>query len=221
MIRIQKLPTPSSLSQYKRECRGEMSRGSAHLLDDFPEKDLLRKQLAEEQGFICAYCMRRIDLDSHSSVIEHVKPQTQYPEEQLDYNNLLLCCDGSVNEIKTKQHCDRSKQNHEIKYSPAIHPCIETTIRYSHNGQVYSKDSQWDCDLNASLNLNTARLRNNRKAVWDAVIQWLGLRQGQRTRSELDAKLLSIFNRDQENRLPEYCGVIGYVLKRHPSYQSR
>lgn len=221
MIRIQKLPPPIALSQYKRQCKGEMSRGSTHVLDDFPEKDSLRQQLAEEQGFICAYCMSRISLDFHTTVIEHVKPQTQYPEEQLDYDNLLLCCNGDANGIGTQHHCDSSKRNLEIKYNPATHPCIATTIRYRHNGQVFSEEAKWDFELNTVLNLNASRLCNNRKAVWNVVIEWLSQSHGQRTRSEIDAKLRATYSRDQEKRLPEYCGVMAYVLKRHPSYRSR
>ncbi len=220
MIFIQKSPAPISLSQYKNECKREMTLGYTNLLDDYPEKDALRQQLAVEQGYLCAYCMRRISLDFQATVIEHVRPQATYPKEQLEYGNLVLCCDGKENDIDKQNHCDGSKKNSEIKYSPATVPYIETTIRYERNGRIFSNDSQWNSDLDTVLNLNVKRICNNRKAAWAAVQDWLAHNPGQRTRSEIEARLILLRSRNHENKMIEYCGVMAYVLKRHPSFQS-
>ena len=221
MIRILKSPIPSALSRYRKQCKEQLNHGSTNVLDDYPQKVALRKQLAKEQGYLCAYCMRRISLDFQATVIEHVKSQSRYPKEQLDYNNLLLCCDGKENGIGSQDHCDESMKDDDIKYDPATHPCIETTIRYRRNGQIFSDDPQWDSDLNAVLNLNAKRLCNNRKAVWEGIHGWLAHDHGRRTRSQIEAKLASMYSRDQQERLPEYCGVMVYVLQKHPSYLSR
>lgn len=55
---------PEDLQKYKRDCR----RASPPLkitYKDMP-KDGSRKQLAVDQGYICAYCMRRVCLDSEN-----------------------------------------------------------------------------------------------------------------------------------------------------------
>ena len=65
-----------------------------NIYDDFPNKtkegcennetDNLRKSLLEEQGYICCYCMSRIDCKN--SKIEHFKPQSLHRDKQIDYH---------------------------------------------------------------------------------------------------------------------------------------
>ena len=49
-------------------------------------KDGSRKQLAVDQGYICAYCMRSVCLDSEDKEqyinIEHIVPQNQLTDEE-------------------------------------------------------------------------------------------------------------------------------------------
>jgi uncharacterized protein (TIGR02646 family) len=58
-----------------------------------PEKDILHLALLREQGWLCAYTMRRID--ENSSHIEHIKPECICRVEQtgsdLNYSNLVTC----------------------------------------------------------------------------------------------------------------------------------
>lgn len=53
-------------------------------------KDTIKTKLLEEQGFLCAYTLRRLDrvTDCH---IEHILPQNVLPEEDLDYRNMAAC----------------------------------------------------------------------------------------------------------------------------------
>jgi len=57
------------------------------------EKMAVINALMEEQGHICCYCERRLEVgDCH---IEHFKPQKGkygFPEMQLIYDNLLCSC---------------------------------------------------------------------------------------------------------------------------------
>lgn len=56
---------PEDLQKYKRDCR----RASPPLkitYKDMP-KDGSRKQLAVDQGYICAYCMRRVSVTGEQS----------------------------------------------------------------------------------------------------------------------------------------------------------
>lgn len=84
--------------------------------DNYSEKDELRVSLLTEQGHICCYCMQRIS-DSRMK-IEHWKSQDDYPELQLDYNNLLGACQGGEGSPKHLQHCDTRKGNTEITINP-------------------------------------------------------------------------------------------------------
>lgn len=46
----------------------------------------LSKRLLQDQGYICAYCMRRIEVTdrgtSETSRIEHITPQSQLTDEE-------------------------------------------------------------------------------------------------------------------------------------------
>ena len=53
----------------------------------------LRKDiLVEEQNLLCAYCEKEIDDSSKKSNIDHFKTRNLFPEETLNYNNLLVSC---------------------------------------------------------------------------------------------------------------------------------
>ena len=62
-------------------------------------KEKLRTSLLEEQGYICAYCMKKLEDDFSKVKIEHYIARNE--ENQLDYNNLLAVCKGNEGEAKT------------------------------------------------------------------------------------------------------------------------
>ncbi len=90
-------------------------------------KQALRKRLLEDQGYICCYCGCRIKDDEHTK-IEHIKSQKNYPTMTLEFNNMLVSCDGGekdrasdrANGVRTnhKCHCDAKKGNVDIPISP-------------------------------------------------------------------------------------------------------
>jgi uncharacterized protein (TIGR02646 family) len=63
------------------------------VFNDYFPKDDVKKILIHEQRGLCAYCMRRIRMDSHSRV-EHWMPLSKDKDRALDYNNMLGVCDG-------------------------------------------------------------------------------------------------------------------------------
>jgi uncharacterized protein (TIGR02646 family) len=64
--------------------------------DNYAEKDDLRRALLEEQGYLCCYCMSRIQTPTQDKMkIEHFQSQHEFPELQLNFNNLLASCKGS------------------------------------------------------------------------------------------------------------------------------
>ncbi|KAA6337781.1 hypothetical protein EZS27_014164 [termite gut metagenome] len=79
----------------------------------------LREALFREQGYICAYCMRRIpckDTNSNEDIrIDHIKCREKYPNLQLDYRNMVICCPGAIN---NDFHCDKKKGASDISFTP-------------------------------------------------------------------------------------------------------
>lgn len=80
MIYIEKKSEPVSLRE-GRETPGADFDGL--------DKRELRKSLLEEQGYLCAYCMKRIRKDKNVK-IEHYHPRNI--QNQMDYGNLLAVC---------------------------------------------------------------------------------------------------------------------------------
>ncbi len=57
--------------------------------NEFPKNEMKKILISEQKG-LCAYCMRRIHVNSHSR-IEHYIPLSRNKEKAIDYTNLLGC----------------------------------------------------------------------------------------------------------------------------------
>jgi len=184
------------------------------------EKDALRLSLLKEQGFLCGYCMCRIDDQPLTTGIEHWHSQAKYPEEALNYKNLHAVCSGNSGQPIAMLHCDKSKAGQsdpkakpDLHFQPSdgFHP-IERMIRYSVDGLIDSDDSIMREDLKM-LNLNVAKLKNLRSVVIFTVAETLNSRIGTRTRSQIE-KYLQHWNQRSNEQLPEFYGVAVYFLKK-------
>jgi uncharacterized protein (TIGR02646 family) len=146
-----------------------------HNYENYDKKDELRTVLLQEQGFICCYCMRRIQEASEDKMkIEHFKPFSVYdgkivgkPDLTLDFTNLLAVCKGNKGASKHLQHCDESKRNTEIFMHPNDKILMQK-IRFNSEGIVYVKeendfDKTLNFDLKETLNLNVQTLKEERK----------------------------------------------------------
>ncbi len=143
--------------------------------DNYGDKDALRHALVAEQRGICCYCMGRIRNGPATMKIEHWRCQSGYPDEQLDYRNLLGACLGGDGHPPRLQHCDTRKADRDLRWNPA-NPAhhIETRILYEADGSIRSHDDAFNEQLEAALNLNLPVLKSNRKGVLDAVLRWWG-----------------------------------------------
>jgi uncharacterized protein (TIGR02646 family) len=141
--------------------------------DNYPDKDALRHSLLTEQRGICCYCMGRIHNGPDTMKIEHWRCQRHYPEEQLNYRNLLGACLGGQSQPPNLQHCDTRKGDRNLQFNPAdLAHHIETRVRYEPDGSIRADDPAFNVELEDVLNLNLPRLKNSRKGVLDALLGW-------------------------------------------------
>ena len=141
--------------------------------DNYQMKDDLRRALVTEQRGLCCYCMGRIHPDRTSMKIEHWRSQARYSGEQLNYRNLLGSCRGEGEKQVRLQHCDTRKGDSDLKWNPADPKHrITTRIRYELDGSIHSEEADFDGQINDVLNLNLPKLKNNRKRLLDAVLDW-------------------------------------------------
>ncbi len=133
--------------------------------DKYRDKDDLRHALLREQGYICCYCMKRID--KHSMVIEHFNAQFNFEELALNYDNMLASCKGGEN--GNIQHCDETKGHKLLTINPMNHS-IMTQIKFDGAGKIFLDDENLTKnELEGILNLNNQNLLKERKVILDAL----------------------------------------------------
>ena len=156
---------PQSLTEHRAEQHCDY--------DNYQAKDELRVALVREQRGLCCYCMGRIRGEAIAMKVEHWKCQARFPGEQLTYQNLLGACLGGHGQPAHLQHCDTRKGDLDVRWNPAepTHQ-IETRVKYDPDGTIRANDAVFDGHVNDVLNLNLPRLKNNRKGVLTAALEW-------------------------------------------------
>ena len=132
------------ISRVRREQKSLLNRydpQSARTVFDCLDKNIIRNDLVNEQHGLCAYCMRRIDNNS-ATTIEHWQPIDKNADGAIDYRNMLGVCDGgrNVDTSADDRHilcCDASKGNQEITINPC-NPEHMRKIRYNEGGRIYT-----------------------------------------------------------------------------------
>lgn len=210
MMNISKGKEPAALTQYKSQPDPQY---------DGPQftsvKDAIRQQLLDEQGYLCAYCMGRIDNDQSNMKIEHWHSQKNYPAKRLDYKNMLAVCCGNEGDIPKNQHCDTKKADQDLCYQPTNpNHDIANKIAYLIDGTMTSNDALLQRQLEDILNLNYFRLKRNREKVLKRVKQQLGAKPGTRSPNEIKRLLQVWQTRDRDGKYQPYCGVAIHYLKK-------
>ncbi len=196
--------------------------------NEFPKNDVKRILLREQHG-ICAYCMRRIRMDSHSRV-EHLLPLSKNKDKAIDYNNMLGVCDGGERISVNQGHilcCDAHKKETEITISPFDKTQMDK-IAYDNYGKIYTepKDEAMERDINDVLVLNgiqkkdgtvrdtsTELLKGRRDAYHRAKRMMETLNKNGRCTSAVIKKIMDKLYASDE--LEEYVGVQLYYFRKH------
>ena len=174
---------PLDLRTYKRNCR-IASPPLKITYKDMP-KEGTRRQLAIDQGYLCAYCMRRLNLDPADQNrylhIEHLMPQNQLTDEEAtNFSNFLGVCPGNRDTAENAEKtCDAyrgSLENEQqtMRLNPLDAVQMET-IYYLRNGEISSTDTALSAELSNKLNLNgdSTYLKQNRETAYRNLIKAL------------------------------------------------
>ena len=188
---------------------------------NYYEKDDLREALLHEQGFICCYCMRRIqNAVAQKMVLEHFNPESIYdgsiegkPNLTLDYENILASCTGGDKGHKKQFHCDESKRNFEITLSPT-NPVMMEKIKFDGLGRIFTNDDVLNADIEI-LNLNNQSLVRERQVILEGLKKQINKESKGKniTKSFLTASLKEWENR-VENQYRPLCQVAIYYLRK-------
>ena len=208
MKQIFKTKEPTSLTTY----RARISKNDLKHLEKFDTapsnvKDKLREKLLDEQGFICCYCMSRVE--SRNSKIEHFKPRSIFRSQQLDYVNLFVACFGGEESSPKKQSCDTKKGQMELKYINLLSD-IEKSIEYKKDGAIFSDSLNIDKELNEILNLNYQLLKDNRQEALNQLFR--DLKKVNWDISTLKLTLEKYKHKNSKGKYRPYCEMIVYFL---------
>ena len=226
MIYIKKNSPPKKFVEFVQ--KNKKAHFKAHF-DDMPSdvKQILRESLLKEQGYLCAYCMSRINIEDKNTEqnttknkilnkIEHYVPRNS--ENELDYKNLLAVCGGnSFGNEEKHQHCDTKKGNKTLKINPQNKYHI-SQISYKPDGTIYSKNKEFDDDLNKVLNLNDDEgcLKQRRKEALDTLKSEIHKIYKDKTATlNFLKKTLNFYTSlNEKGELQPYCGILIEYLEK-------
>ena len=203
--------------------------------NEFPKNDV-KAVLVHEQRGLCAYCMKRIRMDSHSR-IEHLVPLSIDKEKAIDYNNMLGVCDGGERIVGQQGHilcCDAHKSEAVIHISP-LNKMQMDKIAYKPDGTIYTdpKDKEMEKDIDETLLLNGIRkadgtvrdtsteLLKGRRDAYDRARRMMENlnRSGKCTSVSVKKIMDSLQDREE---LEEYVGVkLYYFRKKYDALKRR
>lgn len=135
------------------------------------EKEKLQLRLVEEQGWLCAYTMKRIDIeDSH---IEHIRPEALCRAQQvgsdLDYNNIIACFprEGMKRGLRYGAQLKSDWwDNDGANFISPLHQSCERKFRFDLEGKIFAMNSDVAANITIKvLGLNHKGLADDRKRV--------------------------------------------------------
>ena len=215
MKHIVKAGPPQEYIKWRADMNGTVNEDYRRFQN--PEKELLHKKLLDEQGAICAYTMRRIQLVT--SHIEHIKPEALCREEEkgsdLDYHNLVACYPRSGMKAEVRYGAqlkdDWWDDGGKEFISPLNNQC-ELQIFFNLKGEVYAKKGNSNALKTIDvLKLDHLSLTEDRKKAVEAFIfgpsgnEPLSLKKTERA-------IADICNRNSHGLIPEFCTAIRYAL---------
>lgn len=222
MVFIKKAHSPQILIEKKKEISqgktfekviSELKENHKNVdfYDEIADKNPIREALVLEQNGLCAYCMGKIVATSSEMKIEHFKSQSNYPQFQLDYDNMLGCCLGNEGKPEKQQFCDTFKGNKELSLNPSVKTDFEKMkIIYFDNGKISSENEIFREEIENVLNLNSAFLVSKRKEMIISVQHLLNRDKNPRKKQTIERLIQQYMN----EKKPYYMAAVSYLEKK-------
>lgn len=119
----------------------------------------LRKHLIAEQYSVCCYCCREIDSDN--SLNEHIKPQSVFSEQTMDYENIIASCRGKNSTCGP--HKDKAYD--EALFVSPLDTDYEEHFAFAPDGSIIGLTDKGEYTIKL-LGLDSYALQSARKAVY-------------------------------------------------------
>lgn len=130
MIKIERVSAPIELTEIlKTKLIEEFKADKKKMVYNKP---FIRERLLEMSDSKCCYCEEMIGEGCSEMHIEHFHDKHDYPDEVVEWENLLPSC----------SHCNKSKSTHDTYNEPIVNPTIDNPkdIFYMKNYRYFSYD---------------------------------------------------------------------------------
>lgn len=224
---VQKLPEPRQLAETRSATTTDLrSPLGARSAFDQLDKAALREQLVREQGWLCAFCMRRVDPEQRDErgefvmKIAHRVPLKSEPGAALTWANLLGSCDGGQRAGLGHYTCDLRQGDTPLTVDPTDGNSIARVTMRRRDGRaglfVGSDDPTLERELDKVLNLNAGYLPELREAMWMAFrTHVMNEHPSRHWEPEVRRRAFARWRFEKGERLKQFCGVVEHKLKRH------
>ena len=185
-------------------------------------KNAVKKDLLEEQGYICCYCQTRIKMDEKTQ-IEHFIAMDSDPTKMFDYDNLLASCDGG------QQYRTNHNQDDEIEYIPKFCGHAKTSESLPISPLEQNCEEHFDYFLNADDEIIVEGRTNEGKTVVEMLkldLPYLNRLRGNSIiplitntegefldDDELNQIIMNLFNKT-DNMFVPFCIVVKNILQK-------
>lgn len=228
MRRITKRQEPESLTKYRHWILHQYPDVlPKKAWEEYPGKAEARRQLCEEQKYLCCFCMGPIRSDEHEMRIAHFLPQAPRPADPapyrghvLDWLNLFGACRGHQGDSYIEAHCDIRQKN--LRLHSRLHPCDyqRGTLKYDAKGTVTSGDDDILRDANEKLGLNIEFLKQERRNALE-IFRTTNLPSKMEWNAKLLRKAIDICDGQSSGSAMPYGEVVRQYLERRLASLSR
>lgn len=199
MKKIDRKEEPDFWIKYKRSHPREQYSDLAKSVIGCELRRELRQYLLHSQYGLCAYCCRKIGMND--SLNEHIKPQSDYPNESMNYENLIVSCrTEGINATCGDKKGD--EYDGELFVSPLETDCEEKFIFYP-NGHIegIGKRGEYTCRI---LNLDSYELQRARMAQYKICASY----------QDSEMVYMYFLTPSEDGQLESYSDMIQYFYQR-------
>lgn len=227
MKHIKKAGAPHNYSAWRKKVKGTSEENYPDGLKN-PLKSKLHEALIAEQGFLCAYTMKRIGqrigkkIDRSDSHIEHIKPESLCRAEcigsDLDYENMVACFprEGMRHEYRYgAQERDDWWENNGAEFVKPLDAQCEKRFRFDLNGNIEAVNNHVAAATTIKkLGLNHSTLQEDRKLV---IREFIYGKNGDEPLSVAKAQQsqISVCTMNNQGEFHAFCVAIRDALAEH------
>lgn len=224
MRHIVKGAEPTTVTETRTASTTDLSTAvRARTAFDQIDKVRVRADLAHEQGWLCAFCMRRIDPDATDSrgertmKIAHRTPIDVDPAQALSWRNLLGSCDGGQRSGWRTRSCDAAQGATALTVDPTVEAsCVKLRYERRQGRQglfITSDHPELKNDVETTLGLNSGDLPELREQAWKAFCALQQKHAPNQYGRPARKAFFPTWMKQQGARLPEMLGVIEERLR--------